>query len=156
MFRESAGRFVVLRLAATNFRIHAALLLGSTLWCLAIFAAALLHSAALYLFFSRICHQLPDRSWHIHGAQLALCIRCTAISFGFLAGLLVLRRPRTRWFTLSVAITIAEWLLAFVLFDSEILRAATGILVGATAAPIVRKGVEEMLTRRVRTAYGSM
>lgn len=133
-----------------------ALLLSTAIWCLAVVAAPLFHWMPVYSFFSTICHQLSARSWHIHGEPLALCIRCTSISIGFLAGLLVFQTPKVRWFTLSVVITLAEWLLAFALFDSEVLRALSGILLGATAAPIVREGVEEMLRKRVRTAYGSM
>jgi uncharacterized membrane protein len=136
--------------------VRAALLLGATVWCLAILAAPLFQWGPVYVFFSMICHQLPGRSWHLDGEPLALCIRCTSISFGFLAGLLVLHRPRIRWFTLAVAITAAEWLVAFVVFDSELLRALSGFLLGASAAPIVRSGVEEMFMRRVRTAYESM
>ena len=33
------------------------------------------------------CHQLSDRSFHIHGVQLPLCARCTGIFLGlFLIG----------------------------------------------------------------------
>lgn len=139
-----------------NFSVRAALLFGTTLWCLAIVAAPLFHLTPIYLIFSAICHQLPARSWHIHGEPLAACIRCTAIYYGFLAGLLAFSKPRARWFRIAVAITAAEWLLAFAIFDSEILRTLSGILLGASAAPIVRTGVEELFARRVRTAHESM
>jgi len=33
-----------------------------------------------------ICHQIPERSFHIHGEQLPLCARCTGIYMGALAG----------------------------------------------------------------------
>ena len=139
-----------------NSSARAALLVGTTLWCLAIVAAPLFHLTPIYVFFSAICHQLPARSWHIHGEPLAVCIRCTAIYYGFLAGLLTLSKPRARWFRIAVVITAVEWLLALVLFDNEILRALSGVLLGASAAPIVRTGVEEMFARRVRTAHESM
>jgi len=42
-----------------------------------------------YRFFSRICHQYPSRSLHVFGHPLAVCARCSAIYFGFLAGLFV-------------------------------------------------------------------
>ncbi len=35
-----------------------------------------------------VCHQLPDRSFFIEGAQLPLCARCTGIYLGFLIGML--------------------------------------------------------------------
>jgi uncharacterized membrane protein len=33
-----------------------------------------------------ICHQIPERSFHINGQQLPLCARCTGIYLGGLAG----------------------------------------------------------------------
>jgi len=139
-----------------NFSVRTVLLLGATVWCLAIIAAPAYHLTPIYVFFSAVCHQLPARSWHLHGEPLAVCIRCTAIYYGFLAGLLTLSKPDARLFKVAVAVTAAEWLLAFAVFDSEVLRALSGIMLGASAAPIVRKGVEEMFARRVRTAHETM
>ena len=139
-----------------NVSARAALILGTTVWCLAIVAAPIFHFTPIYLIFSAVCHQLPARSWHIDGEPLAVCIRCTAIYYGFLAGLLALSTPNARLLKIALAITAAEWLFAFVIYDSEIIRALSGVLLGASAAPIVRKGVEEMFARRVRTAHESM
>lgn len=131
------------------------LLLGSLVWCLAIAAAPLFDLTYVYLFFSTICHQIAGRSWHLSGEPLGLCIRCTSISMGFLCGLLLLRAPNVRWLKISITITAIEWLLAFTLMDSATLRTLTGLLLGATAAPIVRAGMEEAFTR-MRTAHESM
>jgi uncharacterized membrane protein len=136
--------------------VHGMLVVGAAGWCLAIVAAPILQLGSLYLFFSIICHQLPVRSWQIHGGQLGLCIRCTSISLGFLAGLVLLRTPSVRWLKLAIAITVGEWLLAVTFMDSEILRVLSGLLLGAMAAPIVRRGVEEMFVSRVRTAHEPM
>jgi uncharacterized membrane protein len=136
--------------------LHTVLVIGATLWCLAIIGAPLLHWTPLYLFFSTICHQLPDRSWHIHGEPLALCIRCTSISFGFLAGLLAFTHPNVSWFRWALAITVGQWLLAMTLIDSEVLRALSGLLLGATAAPIIRLGIGQMITERIGTPHESM
>jgi uncharacterized membrane protein len=133
-----------------------ALLAGAVIWCSAVFSAPVFHLYPLYSFFSSICHQLPDRSWHIHGEPLALCIRCTAISIGFFAGLLIFKEPDARRFTKAAAVTVLEWLLALAILDSEFLRVLSGILLGATAAPIIRTGVNELFTRRVRTAHDPM
>lgn len=138
-----------------RIRARAALLFGATLWCLTVVAAPYLQWTPLYSFFSTICHQIPERSWHIDGGPLALCIRCTSISAGFLAGLVLLQKPRVRWFMLSLVVSFVEWLLAYALFDSEVLRALSGVLVGVTAAPLVQAGVEELFMKRVRTAYES-
>jgi len=85
-----------------------------------------------------------------------VCIRCTSIYFGFLAGLITLTQPRARWFKIAVAITAVEWLLALLIVDIEILRALSGFLLGASAAPIVRTGMEEMFARGRKTAHESM
>lgn len=135
--------------------VRLALILCTVLWCLAIVLAPLLHLAPVYFFFSKICHQLPARSWHLYGQQLGLCIRCTSLSVGFLGGLLMFRRPNVRWLEISIAITALEWLFALTVMDSETLRALSGLLLGATAAPVIRTGVEEMFIR-VRTAHESM
>jgi len=56
---------------------------------------------------------------------------------------------------LAVAITVAEWLFSAAIFDSEVLRAITGVFLGVTAAPIVALGVEEMFVR-LRTVHEPM
>jgi len=48
-----------------------------------------------------------------------------------------------------------QWLLAVTVLDSELLRVLSGLLLGATAAPVIRTGVEEMFSR-MRTAHESM
>lgn len=131
------------------------LIICTTLWCLAIAAVPLLDLSLLALFFSTICHQIPARTWHLMGEPLGLCIRCTSISLGFLGGLLLIRMPNVRWFKVAIAITVVEWLISLTVIDSETLRALSGLVLGAVAAPIVRAGVEEMLIR-VRTAHESM
>lgn len=135
--------------------LQLALILFTIVWCLAIVAAPLFHLAPVYLFFSRICHQIPSRTWHIYGAPLGLCIRCTSLSLGFLAGMFLLRVPNVRWLKISIAITALEWFFALTVVDSETLRALSGLLLGATAAPVIRTGVEELFIR-VRTPHESM
>lgn len=136
--------------------VQALLVVAALTWCLAIFAAPIFRLGSIYVFFSIICHQLPGRSWQIHGEQLGLCIRCTSISLGFLMGLLVLREPNIRWLKLAIAISVGQWVLAIALVDSEILRVLSGVLLGAIAAPVVRTGVEEMFASIVRTAHEPM
>jgi len=36
--------------------------------------------------FDIMCHQIPERSPHVHGIQLPLCDRCYGIVLGFVAG----------------------------------------------------------------------
>ncbi|MGH9462929.1 MAG: DUF2085 domain-containing protein [Vicinamibacteria bacterium] len=41
--------------------------------------------ALLFEFLGVFCHQMPERSWIVFGAQAPLCIRCSAILLGSLA-----------------------------------------------------------------------
>jgi uncharacterized membrane protein len=71
------------------------------LWCIGILAAPLLKHAGwaqsadmLYSFFSRVCHQDDARSFHVEGEKIGVCIRCSAIYFGFFLGLITLPLSR--------------------------------------------------------------
>ncbi len=61
-------------------------------WCLLVILTPLLVERApgvggfLYLFFSPICHQFPERSFFVLGHQLPVCARCTGIYFGAFLG----------------------------------------------------------------------
>lgn len=72
----------------------------------AIFAAPLLRSSGLhsanfiYLAFSSVCHQIPERSYHLAGNPLAVCSRCLGVYAGFFTGILVyplLPRQTVKW-----------------------------------------------------------
>lgn len=127
--------------------IRTGVLLGAALWCFALAAAPLFHAGWIYQFFSLICHQQPDRTWHIAGEPVAACIRCASVYLGFFAGLLLLHAPNARWLKIAIAITAAEWLAARFVVDEAVLRALAGILLGSAAAPVVRTGIEEMFRR---------
>lgn len=66
-------------------------------WCFLIVAAPLLKTSGLlpeipdmiYRFFSRVCHQFDDRSLHLSGEKLAVCIRCSSIYFSFFIALIL-------------------------------------------------------------------
>jgi uncharacterized membrane protein len=77
------------------FRLYIFIAVLVALWCIGILAAPLLKcwgysssADAVYSFFSRTCHQSDVRSFHVEGEKFGVCIRCSAIYFGFLAGLL--------------------------------------------------------------------
>jgi uncharacterized membrane protein len=138
--------------------IYSLLLLISLAWLGAIIAAPYLlaenhltSSSILYQFFSSICHQIPDRSFHYWGYPLGVCSRCTGIYGGFLAGLLLyplLRSVRNgrfpaRWWLIAATIPMV---LDFAVDYTKILgntfssRTLTGLLFGSVAAFFILPG----------------
>jgi uncharacterized membrane protein len=106
-------------------------------------------AAAVYAAGGFICHQLPDRSFHWHGAQLAVCARCTGIYLGacsaaifaplppsaYVAG--VESRARVGWLlgvaaAPTIATVAAEW--SGLWQPSAATRSFTGVLLGVAGA----------------------
>src|ERR1041384_3751425 len=101
--------------------IYAALLAGTLVWLGLIWAAPWLaarhhYTWALLIYgsFSAVCHQLPERSFHLLGFPLAVCARCTGIYLGALTGLLLypsVRRLKdetmpARWWLVAAAVPV--------------------------------------------------
>jgi uncharacterized membrane protein len=124
--------------------LKTALLAGAVLWCLTILAAPALGLTWAYRFFSLICHQEPERSWQVFGKSLPVCIRCASIYFGFAGSLCLGIKASVRWLRTAVCLMLCEFVIARLLVDAAMLRSISGILVGLTAAPFVKQGVEEL------------
>src|SRR5688572_14459404 len=109
-------------------------------------------AAAVYAAGSLVCHQMPERSFHWHGAQLAVCARCTGIYLGACSAAVLAPLPpstyagwaasRARAGTLLAAAAVpmvvtvaAEW--AGLWQPSSMVRAGTGVLLGVAAAIVV-------------------
>src|SRR6266404_8326372 len=107
-------------------KTYAALLAGSTFWCLCIIAAPLLGLSGVYEFFSRICHQDPARSWHIFGESLPVCIRCASIYFAFTASLWLGVKANVRWLRIGVCLMLCEFVMARLFIDVAIVRLMSG------------------------------
>jgi uncharacterized membrane protein len=87
-------------------RTPLALTIAASLWTAALVAApaALSHStlavpaAAVYAGAARVCHQKPERSFHLAGVQLPVCGRCFGLylsgALGTIAAWASRRRPR--------------------------------------------------------------
>src|SRR5436305_210204 len=93
----AAASYISLDLAARSrkqaWKVWAIGLAAVVLWLGLIAAAPLARAngiaamaSPLYYFFSFLCHQIPERSLHIEGAQLAVCSRCFGVYFGLFAG----------------------------------------------------------------------
>lgn len=73
--------------------IYSTILIIALIWCAGILAAPAWESETdfrgdasefLYTFYSKSCHQIDDRSFHLAGGKLGVCSRCTMVYFGFL------------------------------------------------------------------------
>jgi uncharacterized membrane protein len=95
--------------------------------------------------FHTLCHQLPDRSPHLDGVQLAACWRCTGFFAGLIVGALLL--PLTGrldarlnagakwWLVGALGLMALDWAGPVVGYwdNTWTSRAATGGLLGAVA-----------------------
>lgn len=105
-----------------------------------------------YLTGSFICHQRPERTFHVDGIALPVCARCTGVYAGAAAGVVVAlwpgfarrarRAPASRWRPALTACAapmavsfLVEWLTPLPV--SNLARAATGVIAGAAVASFV-------------------
>lgn len=145
------------------------ILFGAFLWCGALIAAPYLASSSsplaefMYRCFHPLCHQLPERSFHLFGEKLAVCSRCTSIYFGFLLGVVVypLARkltnteiPHRNILFLAVAPMVIDVLLdMFGIHDSGfVTRTCSGLLFGCVAPffvlPAAIEGTRQLSTNK--------
>ena len=126
--------------------------LTAATWLALLIAAPLLPvplAAILYTLGSHICHQRPERSFHLVSAQLPVCARCLGIYGGAAAGSItgLTARIRARVFmvtprmllvcgALPTALTVvAEW--SGLAAPSNAARAAAGLPLGFVVALVV-------------------
>jgi hypothetical protein len=116
-------------------------------------------AGVIYAVGSFICHQLPDRSFHLQGAQLPVCARCLGLysggAFGTVIGASAIvrrrssrgRRPararRWRWTAAAATPTLAtivlEWGFGWPI--SNIVRAVAALPFGVAVAFVVVRAV---------------
>lgn len=132
------------------------------LWTLTIIAAPVAKttaltslSAPLYHFFSYICHQQADRSFHILGEQFAVCSRCFGVYFGLFLGFAIypLWRnideveplPRVWLFLSLIPITIDWSLTVFGIWENNhASRFITGLILGIACATFIVPALVEI------------
>jgi uncharacterized membrane protein len=139
--------------------VYAILLLISFAWLAVIFAAPALmadghplSAMVIYRGLSGICHQIPERSFHLHGFPLAVCSRCTGIYVGFAVGLMLypfvrsLRNqtmPSRRWLVAAGLPMLIDFGGGYLgLFQNTFVsRAATGGLLGVAFSVYILIGM---------------
>jgi uncharacterized membrane protein len=120
-------------------------------------------AAVVYAAGGVVCHQRPERSFHIHGRQLVVCARCTGLYLSALAaGLLALvagaasmtasrARASLGVAALPTAITVGLEL-AGTAYPSNVTRMLSALPLGAVSAWLV---IATIFGRRKRAAGGS-
>jgi uncharacterized membrane protein len=108
-------------------------------------------SSFIYRAFSFLCHQIPERSFHLEGHALGVCARCTGIYAGFAASVLfypVVRSlgradsPSRLWLLLACVPIAVDFALGYfgVWENTHFSRFATGAIFGAACALFVVPG----------------
>jgi uncharacterized membrane protein len=143
-----------------------ALAATAILWSAMIFAAAYaggrMHgavssslAAVIYGIGSVLCHQRPERSFHLWSVQLPVCARCTGIYVG--AALVALVAPvattsaaRRVFPPLAVLILAASPALAMLVYEwttgvmpSNGIRAVSGVVLGAAVMAVLLAEVRD-------------
>jgi uncharacterized membrane protein len=101
--------------------------------------------------FSKVCHQMPERSFWLFGAPMAVCSRCAALYAGGLLGVLVVPlvrgvttpAPSRVWFAAALAPAVADFALgsAGIVENTFWSRGVTGLASGAAAAFYILPGL---------------
>jgi hypothetical protein len=130
----------------------------AVVWVLVIIAAPELWTpvaGVMYALGSFICHQLPERSFHVQGAQLPVCARCLGLYSGGAIGSVIgasavvrrrssrgqplARALRWRWTVAAAIPTLAtivlEWGFGWPI--SNAVRAFAGVPFGVAVAFVV-------------------
>lgn len=119
----------------------------------------------IYQSFARVCHQLPERSFHLSGHPLAVCARCLGIYVGLAAGVLLYplvrslrsaETPARLWLFVAVAPTAIDFSLGFfgIWANTHLSRLLTGALLGATAAFFIVPGLIDLSRTNWRQFFG--
>ena len=102
-------------------------------------------SSPLYHFFSFICHQKSERSFHTTGEQFAVCSRCFGVYFGLLFGFAIyplwrsveeIEPLRRFWLFASLIPMSVDWALTFfgIWENTQLSRFLTGTIVGVACS----------------------
>lgn len=109
----------------------------------------------IYRAFGLLCHQIPERSFHVGGKALAVCARCTGIYAGFATSVLFypvmrsLKRadsPRRIWLVAASLPIAVDFALGFfgIWQNTHFSRFSTGAIFGAACALYVLPGFLEL------------
>jgi uncharacterized membrane protein len=112
----------------------------------------------IYRAFSYVCHQIPERSFFVHGHPFAVCSRCTGLYAGFTVAVIVypllrsLRQteaPARKWLFLAAAPLAIDFMVGFlgIWNNTHFSRFASGALLGSVAVFYVMPGFMDLSLR---------
>jgi uncharacterized membrane protein len=112
-------------------------------------------AALVRFFFAPVCHQIPERSFHLLGTPLPVCARCAGVCAGVLLAFLcaalgvrsrVAMRRTGAVLLAGVLPSLAGWILAGagVIPDAAILRGIAGAILGAAGGACLLPAVEAL------------
>jgi uncharacterized membrane protein len=115
-------------------------------------------AVAIYKTFSFVCHQIPERSFHLVGYKFAVCSRCTGIYAGLAIAVLSYplirsfedtQTPSLIWLFLAAAPLAIDWSLGYfsIWQNNHASRFATGFLLGAVTVFYILPGLIELSSR---------
>jgi len=110
---------------------------------------------SVYKTFSYLCHQIPERSFHLAGHKFAVCSRCTGMYSGFALATLIypltrsLKRtdtPRLMWLIVAAIPIAVDFLLGYfnIWHNTHLTRFLTGALLGSAAVFYILPGLIEL------------
>lgn len=149
-FRRQAWKVWVIGLAVVALWV--ALIVGSPI----LKASGLTGvSSPLYHFFSFLCHQRFERSFHIFAEPFAVCSRCFGVYFGLFAGFAGypfwrsidnIEPPRRVWLFLSLFPIGIDWALTMFGYweNTHLSRFATGLILGIACAIFIVPALVEI------------
>jgi uncharacterized membrane protein len=112
-------------------------------------------AVAIYRGFSRVCHQISERSFFVEGHPLAVCARCWGLYLGFAIGAVIypLMRPLQNtespdrvWLLAAVVPTVIDYGLGFfgILANTHTSRFITASLLGFVSVFYVVPGLIDL------------
>ena len=144
----------------------------TSVWLLAVIAPPLLvtngiSASPIYTFFSYICHQIPERSFHLFGYQFAVCSRCFGVYAGLLLGILTYRlwrdvdsvEPLPRfWLFLSMVPIGIDWSLGVfgIWQNTHLTRFVTGLILGVACAVYIVPALVEIVRNLSRRRFSNI
>jgi len=111
-------------------------------------------AAFVYHTFSFVCHQIPERSFHLAAHPFAVCSRCTGLYVGFAIATLIYpvarslrdtRTPCILWLLLAAFPLVLDFSLGYfnIWANTHLSRFATGALLSSVAVFYIVPGLIE-------------